>query len=154
MNVFNKAALSITTGLLMLAAQPAFSETSQIYRWTDDSGQVHFSQQPPEGRASEQVLSRTPRSFGQNIDRETPREEPTTIPAVSVPYPTTTAENTEEISTNSVKLEKDSALCAKAQQSKKLLMSKPIIRREGKLLTIEEKNAEIQYLDEVISIHC
>lgn len=155
MNVFNKAALSIATGLVLLAAQPAISEANEIYKWTDDKGQVHFSQQPPEGRYSEQVLSKTPRSFGQNIERDPRNDESAIAPSVN----NATIEDKPDSSQAAIEaapqvIEKDADLCAKAQQSKQLILSKPIIRRDGKLLTIEQRNAELQYLEEVISIHC
>src|SRR5690554_690182 len=153
MNVLNKTAFSIATGLLLLAAQPTSSVADSIYKWVDDNGQVHFGQQPPDNRQSEEINAKTPRSFGQNIEREAQVDVQADAP-VAVTTATDNVESTKNVVEGAATVQKDSKLCAKAQQSKQLIMSKPIIRRDGRLLSIEERNDELAYLEEVISIHC
>lgn len=37
-------------------------QAGQVYKWVDESGQVHFSQFPPEQRASENIKVNAPKS--------------------------------------------------------------------------------------------
>lgn len=161
MNLFNKAALVIPATLFIAALHANTSVASSIYRWTDENGQVHFSQRPPEGQKSEQVNASKTRSFGQNIDDEPASAAPpvTAAPAASEQ----TGDNSAAAETSDGEpapeaaaqvIQKDAGLCAKAQESKKMLVSVPIVRRGGKVMTVEEKNSELKYVEEIISVHC
>ena len=49
---------------------------------------------------------------------------------------------------------KDPAICQQAKTALNDLVTKPIIRRDNKVMTIEEKNLEIQRMQEVVDVHC
>ncbi len=51
----------ILATLLMLIALPALA--AQVYRWTDEHGQVVFGDEPPKGVAAEPVEIRPPQTF-------------------------------------------------------------------------------------------
>lgn len=153
MNAFKKMTFAITAGLVALTLPLSHSIASEIYRWVDDNGQVHFSQRPPEGKNSERVQSSTPRSFGQNIEDE-PVEAPATTETPETAPANEEAGDEQAETTDAPAIQKDSALCNKAQESKKMLMSVPIIRRNGKVMSVEEKNEELKYVEEIISVHC
>lgn len=51
--------------IVMLIATLPLIASAELYRWTDDNGKVHFSDQPRGGTEMEQVEERTPPKLGQ-----------------------------------------------------------------------------------------
>lgn len=143
------------TGIILAISYAAASSASTIYKWVDEKGQTHFGQNPPEHIQAEQISPKK-RSFGQYSDSVTDSS------ADALAQQNSTVETAEnkvsdvEESTNSVKevFKKDPSLCAQAQENKRLLIQHPIIRRQGKVLTVDEKNKELQDTEEVIKVHC
>lgn len=160
MCVFRKTLFAISTASLLFLAQVNVGVASTVYKWTDESGRVHFGQRPPQGVKSEQVNTSTPRSFGQHYDDqpETVTESaPVAAPAQSTEAPENTdntADADGEKTAAPAVIQKDAALCAKAQESKHMLTTVPIIRRNGKVMTVEEKNEELKYVEELIFVNC
>lgn len=154
MNNIYKTTLSLGAAALLLAAQASFANV--VYKWVDDKGQTHFGQQPSEQYKSERVQTNTSRSFGQNMDYSDEASEPATAATTTTTdsVSETATEATEEVTEQAARVEKDASLCKKAQENKTMLLQHPIIRRNGKVMTVEEKNTELQYIEEVIRIHC
>jgi len=50
--------------VILISALPMLA-SAELYRWTDENGKVHFSDQPRGGAEMEQVEERTPPKLGQ-----------------------------------------------------------------------------------------
>lgn len=140
-------------GLALLVGYAAASSASTIYKWVDDKGQTHFGQNPPEQFQAEQVSPKA-RSFGQHIE-SLPEEMQNPVITEE-----TASDNDSEVERTQIEevveevFKKDPALCNQAKENKRLLMQHPVIRRHGKVLTVEEKNKELRDMDEIIKVHC
>lgn len=144
MNARITLAASLFAGCVLLATQAI---AAPIYKWVDENGQTHFSQQPPNQGASEKVQTRASSVVSNEAEHAANAAQQEATEQIQ------DIQNTaEKVADNAIK--KDAELCQKAQNNKNTIISRPIIRKEGKLLSIEERNKELQYLEEVISIHC
>jgi len=56
---FAKLALSLSCSWLFLASSHAFSAPDKFYKWTDNKGQVHYSERPPQGTQAEAIRPET-----------------------------------------------------------------------------------------------
>lgn len=152
MAYITKTAVSVSAGIvLLLMAASSASVADNVYKWVDDNGNVHFGQRPPQNRSSEVINTRSPRSFGQHLEDNEISDTPIASPEEDDAQLTGNEENgqaQEQVFT------KDAKLCAQAREYREILMSNPIVRKEGKAMTIEEKNEELKRVEEVISIHC
>lgn len=117
------------------------SHAGQFYKWTDDNGVVHYSQQPPQGKTSEPVQTRNTKGSSTAAERntETPKSD-------SQP----TAKTSEPIK----KIKKDPELCQQAKKDAQVLRQRPIVRRNNKVMTIEEKNKALANLETIIKQNC
>ena len=67
--------LSIVWVLLAFAACSAAAESQNMYKWTDDQGEVHYDQFPPAGRKTEKMRApppapaQTPEAGGNNLEK-------------------------------------------------------------------------------------
>lgn len=125
---------------LMLTAAATSLQAANFYKWTDENGVVHYSERAPQGKEAEIVTTQTPRSA-----------PPAAAPVAGEKKE---GEQTAAESATPQVVKKDSAVCARAQKDLQVLISKPIVRQNGKVMTVEEKNKAIQELQEIISVHC
>lgn len=137
------------SSLLCLFTLSAFA--ADFYKWTDAQGVVHFSETPPKDKnqKAELIRDKHPRAplpeinTGKQEDEgndESSGESSGTSEAKK-PKP-------DQVAT------KDPAICQQAKTALNDLVTKPIIRRDNKVMTIEEKNLEIQRMQEVVDVHC
>lgn len=136
--------------VLCLIVAAGLAQADNVYRWVDENGNIHFSQRPPEGRDSEVINPRQPRSFGQSIEDEPADKQAATDDAGTA----ADSEQAAAVETPEPVFKKDPELCKKAQDYKALLLRNPIVRKNDKALTIDEKNEEMRKAEEIISIHC
>lgn len=141
------------TSLALLFSYAAASSASTIYKWVDEKGQPHFGQNPPEQFQAEQISPKT-RSFGQHIEHHPEAAQDTTLAEETVPDVNNEPEQAQAEEVAEEVFKKDPALCSQAQENKRLLMQHPIIRRQGKVLTVDEKNKELRDTEEIIKVHC
>ena len=52
---------------LLLLATLSFSAVAQVYKWTDENGNVHFGTQPPPGQQEEVKIQSQERKEGKRI---------------------------------------------------------------------------------------
>ncbi len=81
----------ILATLLMLIAVPALA--GQVYRWTDENGQVVFGDEPPRGVAAEPVEIRPPQTF-----------KALPVPKPATPEPATAAEKPRAVEYETVEI--------------------------------------------------
>ncbi|WP_111643321.1 DUF4124 domain-containing protein [Marinimicrobium alkaliphilum] len=137
----NKALL-IGAALAALAILPA--QAGEIYRWVDDSGVTHFTSQPPPGRESTRIRTRTGQS------------EPVQRPAQSDPR-----ERSEPITprVEAQEQERDRERCRIAQQNLERLMSGARIQLEDadgqrRFIDDDERQERATQAQQVIEEHC
>lgn len=136
---------------LALAIVGQSAAAAGYYRWTDDDGQTHFSQNPPENRPSEFVSRATGR----------PSSEPQTNaePESSEKTETDTeAENGDPEQLQALP-EKDPERCKQARNLLQTLDGYARVRARQpdgsyRVLTEEEKNEQRERAEEAIDIHC
>lgn len=58
-NTSASLALGLSCSLLFLASSLAFSAPAKVYKWTDEKGQVHYSERPPLGTQAEAIKPET-----------------------------------------------------------------------------------------------
>jgi hypothetical protein len=63
--------LGLSCSLFFLASSPAFSAPDKVYKWTDEKGQVHYSERPPLGTQTEVIKPQTGHSEPVNYDTGT-----------------------------------------------------------------------------------
>jgi len=124
--------------LLVLASSASFA--GNFYKWTDEKGVVHYSERAPEGqKETETVKTYNTRNTGvQSKLAESPQAE----------------EGAEQSSEAPEEVQKDAALCARAKKDQQTLKTRPIVKQAGKVLSIDQKNEQIQKLQDVINVHC
>lgn len=125
----------------------AIAGNTNIYKWKDKSGVIHYSQTAPQGQEVEVITTRTPRNAMAEDDTSTATTTTETGGTTEGGNKSTTIDNTAPLA------RKDQATCDVAQKAANDLQ-KPVIMNEGKIMTIEEKNIEIQKMQEIIKIHC
>ena len=140
----------LCTAVLLLAAAPALQAAQQgYYRWHDDAGVEHFTQQPPPGRKSEFIATSTGKSTanaddaGQSTESQSdaPKadKKPVTGPLQAVP-------------------DKDPAKCKQAQDTLSALNSHARIREkvgdEYRYLNADEIAEQKRLAQESIDVYC
>lgn len=148
MNVLIRNQILKYTRLATLLTFSTVASASNVYKWTDDNGQVHFGQNPSTSFNSELIYPQK-RSYSIDDSNKANNEVITT----NSEGDDNIVEDAQETAAENV-FKKDSSLCKQAQESKRILMQHPIIRRQGKVLSMEEKNEELKNLNDIISIHC
>lgn len=116
--------------------------STDFYKWTDEKGTVHYGQHKPSDAQSEVITTPTPRSTNvQNnvvVKKDAPvKKVPSTAPTAEVK-----------------KIKKDPKTCQQAKDAEMTLRSRPIVRKGGKVMTIDEKNKELETVSEAKKIHC
>jgi hypothetical protein len=149
MKVPNTLVRSACLTALLVAAPALMAAPPQgYYRWKDDTGNEHFTQQPPAGRKSEFVAVSTGRSTevapGETIESDTTKKDQAkgskpTGPIQGVP-------------------DKDPEKCKQAQDSQAVLNSHARIREkvgeEYRYLTPEEIGEQKKLAQESLDVYC
>ena len=121
----------------------AYAATTQVYRWIDSAGVVHYSETPPKNKEQPSELVTTKTQPG--------------ISAIPVPVDNDDNESSKDDEPSpevEQVLKKDPETCKQATEALNSLMSKPIVRNKGKIMSIDEKNREIQNMKDIMKIHC
>ena len=148
-----KQRLPLLFTCLVLILGAGSSLANDVYKWVDKDGNIHFSQRPPEGIDSEHINAEKQRSFGYGNDQQDSNNaaEPQDQEEAAEQAP---ADEEQAAQAQEETFQKDPEMCKKAREYKGVLMRNPIVRKDNKALTIEEKNEEMRKVNEVISIHC
>lgn len=128
---------------LLLSMQVSHAE--QFYKWTDDKGVVHYSQQPPQGKTSKAVKTHSSKGSSQASDSSNDADS------------TENREGKSQEQTQTApieKIKKDPELCEQAKKDAQMLRQKPIVRRNNKVMTLDEKNQALENLSEVVKLNC
>lgn len=133
----NIATLASLIGIFLSAPLQA----GDFYKWTDEKGTVHYSQRAPENEKTETVHTYNTSNSGAQ----------TTLSG-TVPGASGTKKEEETAAPELAK--KDPALCERAKKDSETLRTRPLIRQNGKVLTMDEKNEQIKQLQDVINVHC
>jgi len=140
---------------LILSAGSAVAAKDGYYRWQDDEGEYHFTQQPPLGRSYEFVESRSGTSFSRQSDDNDSATEADEQGGES---------STEPTNPQPAKMEvlppKDPAICAQAKSNLQSMQNNAARIRmtdensNTRFLTPEEKEEQKARAQEAIRIHC
>lgn len=150
MKVPNTLVRSACLTALLVAAPALMAAPPQgYYRWKDDTGNEHFTQQPPPGRKSEFVAVSTGRSTevapGETIESDTAKKDQTK--AANKP-----------IGGIQGVPDKDPEKCKQAQDSQGVLNSHARIREkvgeEYRYLTAEEIGEQKKLAQESVDVYC
>ena len=131
-----KIQIQFVASLLLMFIAVSVS-AGKFYKWVDESGNTHYSQNPPAHQQTDVV--KTYNDKGYKAKPSERKEEKL-------------AENGAQDAVPLIK--KDKTLCAKAQKNIETLTSQPVIMQNGKLLTIEEKNKQVKTAKDIADIHC
>ncbi len=142
MSTLKSGLIACITSLLCFNAFAA--TTTQVYTWTDKEGVVHYSETPPKNKEQTSQLVSTKTQAGVSSQATSPEDTETETEEKTA----TSQENVEQV------LKKDPEACKQATKALNSLMSKPIIRTNGKIMTIEEKNQQLKNMKEIMKIHC
>lgn len=145
--------LIIAVGLgLALTSFGVNAAGSGYYRWTDENGQTHFSQKPPEGKASDFVRSSTGST-------EKPAQSADDDPSKPQKKAEATPEQAKQPETLEALPEKDPERCARARNMQKSLEGYSRIRAKQadgtyRVLTEEDKTQQRETAQKAIEIYC
>lgn len=135
------AASTALIGLLLSSPLSA----GEFYKWTDEKGTVHYSEREPENTntSSETIHTYNSTSTGSRSS------------STGTATGSKGGEKQETEKKPELKLaKKDKDLCERAKKDSETLRSRPLIRQNGKVLTMDEKNEQIKKLQDVINVHC
>lgn len=124
------------------------AHAENFYKWTDEDGVVHYSQRAPAGKEAQTISTKTAPSSDQQQDNTEASAD-----SGSEENDTPEEETAQQAPTPEV-VKKDPETCKKAQKDLQVLKSRPIVRQNGKVMTVDEKNKQIQTLNEIIAVHC
>lgn len=141
---------------LILSAGPAAAAKDGYYRWQDDQGEYHFTQQPPLGRSYEFVESDSGASFSRRSDDA----EEDGVEAGSQDSDADTEAADPQPAKMEVLPPKDPAICAQAKSNLQSMQNNAARIRmtdengNTRFLTPEEKEEQKARAQEAIRIHC
>jgi hypothetical protein len=135
---------SLSVGLLLSAA----ADAETYYKWVDDNNVTHYTTHPPKGRGSVEIQASgghsepPPPSYTRSVQDEAPESSQSSDPNLAAVKPT-----------------KDPAVCERARANLKTLQEHARIRQkdaygEVKVLSEEEKAAEIKRASDAVKTHC
>ncbi|MFT6164331.1 MAG: hypothetical protein ACJA1T_000328 [Zhongshania aliphaticivorans] len=145
----NKTLLIVSLfSTLAVVSLSSYADKSGYYRWSDDEGKIHFTQQPPNGRTS--VFIKT--SSGTSLDSDVSTSESSAE----------LADNGDETIPEKMEVlpPKNPELCTKAKANMQSLAANGarirISNADGssRFLNSEEINEQKNRAQEVIKIHC
>lgn len=121
------------------------AQASDTYKWTDDNGQVQYTQLPPKDRPYETIRVRS--------------KQPETAAATPTGKKKTEAEKGGDVAAAKAEAEKMARNCEIAKQNKEALLTIPKIRvtdKDGteRFLTDEERKEKMAATEVNISTYC
>lgn len=131
--------ISLCFSLLLLVMPATSIQAGTFYKWVDEQGRTHYTHTPPPNMATTKVKTYNDKSG-------TVTQAPATPPSSS--------ETKKKQQEKPVVAKKDKSLCKKAKNNIQVLSSQPMVMREGKIMTIPEKNKEISKARKVVKVHC
>lgn len=137
----NTTAASTLIGLFLSSPLSA----GEFYKWTDEKGTVHYSQRAPENTTTPTETVRTYNTGNTGVQ---------TTMSGNAPDADKDLKDKEEKAAEPQLAQKDPALCERATKDSQTLRSRPLVRQNGKMLTMDEKNEQIKQLQDVINVHC
>jgi hypothetical protein len=130
---------------IFITALPAVLFAGEFYKWTDENGTVHYSQRAPENAKAETMRTYNSRNSGPQ----------STLSGTEALEPENKEDSSSQEETAEVELaKKDPELCKRAKKDSDTLRSRPMVRQNGKVMTMKQKNQQIKQLQDVISVHC
>lgn len=129
--------------MLSLSLCYSYSVTgADFYKWTDEKGVVHYGQHKPSNAKSEVISTSTHKNTAQ---------QNTTPPKNAI-----VAQKKPDAAKQPAvkKIKKDPKICQQAKNAEMTLRSRPIVRKGGKVMTIDQKNKELEKLVEAQQVHC
>ena len=151
-----KRTLRHLCALTLLAAAPTLLAAPQgYYRWKDDAGNEHFTQQPPPGRKSEFVAVSTGRATqveaGETVDSGTTKSTPANGGAAA-------QDGSKPSGPIQGVPDKDPEKCKQAQDTNAVLNSHARIREkvgdEYRYLTPEEIGEQKKLAQDAANVYC
>lgn len=138
---------------------------SEFYKWTDEKGVTHYSERKPVDQQAETISTKTkgkkPPTYIPFSDEAKAAAENTQQPSEeessAAEQQTTTSDKQETAKAEEPvkqEIKADPAVCAQAKKDESILRSRPIVRQNGKVMTIEEKNKQLATLLEIQKVHC
>ena len=135
---------------IIIASIGGTAWANTYYKWTDENGTVHYSEQKPQDTDSQAV-----KTYG---------SKRATMPAPTATTDATDAaaqaENPQALSDGGLpiyepaKIKKDPAICKQAKTNLQIMQTKPIIRQNNAVLTAAQKQKEIKKLQQAIKDYC
>lgn len=147
-----KLSFLLVSVLLALFFTSGNALADSVYKWVDEDGNIHYSQKPPEGKDSEVINTRKPRSFGYGQHDDSNNAQTSQADQATEQADDQTKEQPAQKPEETFK--KDPELCKKAKEYKAVLLRNPIVRKNNKALTLDEKNEEMRKANEIIQMHC
>ena len=123
----------------LLLAQAATAQT--FYRWTDERGVTHYTEEPPEGRDAAEVRTwgRTPSGQQRALEERDQRREQAEAERDA------TRQQMREAEENQVP-RPDPAYCEQLQRNLSTLVNRPVVRMEdpdtGEVITLDAERRE------------
>ncbi len=147
--IIRHRALQLLCAASLIAASPTLLAAQGYYRWHDDAGVEHFTQQPPAGRKSEFIATSTGKSTAVEAGETAASTEAKTA-----------AKDTKKPVTGSIQAvpDKDPEKCQQAQDAQATLNSHARIREkvgeEYRYLTPEEIADQKKLAQESVDVYC
>ena len=138
---------------LVVSSLNSYAEKNGYYRWSDDEGKTHFTQQPPNGRSSVFIKTSSGYSSGGSIDSDQ-------APGQSEGASDDIAKEEAIPEKMEVLPPKNPELCSKAKANMQSLATNGtrirISNADGssRFLNSEEINEQKNRAQEVINVHC
>lgn len=122
-------------GCVLMILQVASVHAGKFYKWVDDNGNTHYSQNPPPAQNAQVIKTYNNKGHSKPIEKA---DDDKVAKADVAP----------------LVAKKDPALCKKARDTQKTLESQPMIMQEGKIMTVEQRNEQIKAAQSIIKVHC
>lgn len=123
------------------------ANAGQFYKWVDENGVTHYSERPPHKKEAESIKTRA-QTDTQKQTQQAAEQSAKAEAAAEKEKPK------QEESKSEPELKKDPSLCKKAQKELDVLKRTPIVRRNGKVMSIDEKNEAIGNMRDIIKVNC
>lgn len=145
----NRALRNLCAAALLLAAPELLAAPQGYYRWRDDAGAEHFTQQPPAGRPSEFIATSTGKSTNVEAGESAASAEAKAAEKATKKPPTGSMQAVPD---------KDPAKCKQAQDTQTTLASHARIREkvgdDYRYLTEDEINEQKKLAKESVDVYC
>ncbi|NRB40928.1 MAG: DUF4124 domain-containing protein [Pseudomonadales bacterium] len=151
---------------LLLAIACIYSSSSiasAFYKWVDEKGVTHYSQNKPINQQSEALSTKTQGKKSPNyipfsdeakaaeLAQQQEENKPAKKQATKKPEQTVAIKESKPVKQE---IKRDKGTCERAKKNEIALRNTPIVRQGGKILTLEEKNQQLADIMEIKKIHC